>query len=187
MLARCNVIRKALELQRGRREVIRPEFRNIQVTVNLIRFSFLLTGLLFAAAADGQSWHDDSHYVRLGPRSGYYVVRPGSALFRRLGLEGAPISDTADPFRHGYGSDALAFRFDRAGRLLEAPAYIAQAQVNSFYTSRLNIFIRGKSSVSEVKSIFGRFRRTEERSNGFLGYYEIAVYNPFDDRGRGRR
>jgi hypothetical protein len=57
-----------------------------------------------------------------------------------LGLEGAPISDTADPFRHGYGADALAFQFDRAGRLLRAPAYIAQAQLNNFYISRLGIF-----------------------------------------------
>ena len=112
-------------------------------------------------------------------------MRPGSALFHRLGLEGALVSDTADPFRHGYGSDALAFRFDGAGRLLVAPAYVAQAQVNSFYTSRLGIFIRGKSTVAEVKSIFGRFRRTEERGNGFVGYYELAVYNPFEDRGRG--
>jgi len=56
-----------------------------------------------------------------------------------LGLESAPISDTSDPFRHGYGADALAFQFDRAGRLLRAPAHVVQAQPNNFYTSRLGI------------------------------------------------
>jgi len=113
---------------------------------------------------------------------------PRLHLSRELGLEGAPISDTADPFRHGYGADALAFQFDRAGRLLRAPAYVAQAQVNNFYVSRLGIFIRGKSTAAEVQSIFGRFRRVEQRRDGFIGYYEIEVYNPFEDLGgRGRR
>ena len=147
-----------------------------------------LLWLLLASLAAAQSWHDDSRYVPLGPRSGYYIVRPGSHLSRELGLEGAPISDTADPFRHGYGADALAFQFDRAGRLLRAPAYVAQTQVNNFYVSRLGIFIRGKSTATEVQSIFGRFRKVEQRRDGFIGYYEIEVYNPFEDLGgRGRR
>jgi hypothetical protein len=147
-----------------------------------------LIWLLLVTAATAQSWHDDSRYVPLGPRTGYYIVRPGSHLSRQLGLEGAPISDTADPFRHGYGADALAFQFDRAGRLLRAPAYVAQAQLNNFYTSRLGIFIRGKSTAAEVRSIFGNFRRIEQRRDGFIGYYEIEVYNPFEDQsGRGKR
>jgi hypothetical protein len=102
----------------------------------MTRFFPPLICLLLASAAASQSWHDDSRYVPLGPRSGYYIVRPGSHLVRQLGLEGAPISDTADPFRHGYGADALAFQFDRAGRLLRAPAYVVQGQPNNFYTSR---------------------------------------------------
>ena len=65
---------------------------------------------------------------------------------------------------------------------------MAQAQVNNFYTSRLGSFIRGKSTVADVKSMFGRFRRIEQRRLGFIGYYEIEVYNPFEDQwGRGRR
>jgi hypothetical protein len=152
----------------------------------MARFFPPLIWLLLASAAASQSWHDDSRYVPLGPRTGYYIVRPGSQLSRQLGLEGAPISDTSGPFRHGYGADALAFQFDRAGRLLRAPAYVVQAQPNNFYTSRLGIFIRGKSTVAEVRSIFGSFRRVEQRRDGFVGYYEIEVYNPFEDH-RGRR
>src|SRR6266480_5527344 len=154
----------------------------------LARFFPSLVCLLLASVVAAQSWHDDSRYVRLWPRSGYYIVRPGSYLGWQLGLEGAPISDTSDPFRHRYGADALASQFDRAGRLLRAPASVAQAQLNNFYTSRLGIFIRGKSTVAEVRSIFGSFRRVEQRRDGFVGYYEIEVYNPFEDhRGRGRR
>src|SRR3981189_3894310 len=97
----------------------------------LTRFFTFLACLLFASVAASQSWHDDSRYGPLGPRSGYYIVRPGSQLSRQLGLEGAPISDTSDPFRHGYGADALAFQFDRAGGLLRAPAYVAQAKLNN--------------------------------------------------------
>jgi hypothetical protein len=84
-----------------------------------------------------------------------------------LGLEGAPISDTADPFRHGHGSDALAFRFDRGGQLLTTPAYVAQAQVNNFYTSRCAAYPRQK--LADVKSMFGRLR-TEQLRRGFIGY-----------------
>jgi len=42
----------------------------------------------------------------------------------------------------------------------------------------LGIFIRGKSTAAEVQSIFGRFRKMEQRPDGFIGYYEIEVYNP---------
>src|SRR5438309_11306026 len=98
----------------------------------LTRFFTFLACLRFASAAGQQSRHDDSRYGSLGPRTGYYLVRPGSHLSRPLGLEGAPISDTADPFRHGYGADALAFQFDRAGRLLRAPAYVLHAQLLYF-------------------------------------------------------
>jgi hypothetical protein len=46
----------------------------------------------------------------------------------------------------------------------------------------------GKSTPAEVQSIFGRFRRVEQRRDGFIGYYEIEVYNPFEDTwGRGKR
>lgn len=149
------------------------------------RIAFALT-FCIATHTFAQSWRDDSHYVALGPRTGYYIVRPGSKLQRQLGLDGAPTSDTSDPFRHGYGADALAFRFNRDGRLAQAPAYIVQAQPNNFYTSRLGAFIRHLSTALEVQRMFGRFRRVERRPDGFIGYYELEVYNPLYDR-RGHR
>src|SRR5262249_54182121 len=102
--------------------------------------AFVLMTVTFSGFAT--SWQDNSHYVPLGPRTGYYIVRPGSRLSYQLGIAGAPTADTADPFRHGYGADALAFRFNHAGILSAPPAYIVQATPNNFYTMRLGSFIR---------------------------------------------
>ena len=77
--------------------------------------------LMVANLACAVSWDDDSHYVSLGRRNGYYIVQPDSRLYYQLGLYEAPVIDTADPLRHGYGADALAFRFNRNGVLIAAP------------------------------------------------------------------
>ena len=144
--------------------------------------------LMIVRLAGAHSWNDDSHYVALGARTGYYIVRPGSSLQHQLGLEGAPTSDTADPFRHGYGADALAFRFNRAGVLSAPPAYIVQATPNEFYLRRLGAAIRGRTTSNDVKGFFGRPQRIERRADGFVAYYAIEVYNPFEDRsGHGQR
>jgi len=61
--------------------------------------AFVLLAITLSASAT--SYHDDSHYVSLGPRTGYYIVRPDSALSYQLGVAAAPTIDIADPFRHG--------------------------------------------------------------------------------------
>ena len=142
--------------------------------------------LTIATLASAASWDDDSHYVPLGPRTGYYIVRPGSPLSHQLGVEAAPTIDTADPFRHGYGADALAFRFNHAGVLSAPPAYIVQAKPNEFYTVRLGALIRGRSTSRDVEATLGRPQNIERQSDGVLTYYAIQVYNPFEDLG-GRR
>ena len=142
--------------------------------------------LTIATLASAASWDDDSHYVPLGPRTGYYIVRPGSQLSHQLGVEAAPTIDTADPFRHGYGADAIAFRFNHSGVLSAPPAYIVQAKPNEFYTVRLGSLIRGRTTSGDVETVFGRPQNIERRSDGVLTYYAIQVYNPFEDLG-GRR
>jgi hypothetical protein len=144
--------------------------------------------VIFAIAsfASAASWNDDSHYVSLGSRSGYYIVKPDSRLFRQLGLYEAPWIDTADPLRHGYGADALAFRFNRNGVLIAPPAYIAQALPNNFYKSRLGSLTRGRATVHDVEAFFGRGHSRANRPDGFIWYYALPVYNPFENWG-GRR
>jgi len=153
---------------------------------NVARWFMALVLLTIATFAPAASWDDNSHYVSLGPRSGYYIVRPGSPLSQQLGVEAAPTSDTADPFRHGYGADALAFHFNHAGVLSAPPAYIVQAKPNEFYTVRLGSVIRGRTTLRDVEAIFGRPQNIERRSDGVVTYYAIQVYNPFEDLG-GRR
>src|SRR5437899_9520832 len=144
--------------------------------------------LVLAAAtfAGATSSEDDSHYVSLGPRNGYYVVRSDSHLFRQLGLYEAPVIDTADPLRHGYGADALAFRFNRNGVLIAPPAYIAQESPNDFHTLRIGSLTRGRASVDDVEALFGRSHTRADRSDGFMWYYALPIYNPFEEQG-GRR
>jgi len=133
------------------------------------------------------SFEDDSHFVRIGPRTGYYVVRDGSELSRQLGLYDAPYVDTSDRLRHGYGADVLAFRFDKAGRLLTSPAYIANAEVNEFYTRRIGSLVRGRATTRDVEALFGKARSVSRRPDGVVIYYTIDVFNPFEEFGGGRR
>jgi hypothetical protein len=146
--------------------------------------AFLL--LTLANYACATSWDDDSHYVSLGPRNGYYIVRPDSHLFYQLGLYEAPVIDTSDPLRHGYGADALAFRFNRGGVLITPPAYIAQALPYEFYMQRIGSLTRGRATVHDVEGLFGRGHTRADRPEGFMWYYALPVYNPFEESG-GRR
>jgi hypothetical protein len=147
--------------------------------------AFLLP-LIIGASVCAASWDDDSHYVSLGPRNGYYIVQPDSKLLRQLGLYEAPISDTADPLRHGYGADALAFRFGRNGVLIVPPAYVVQSLPYDFYTRRLARLTVGRATVDDIKAVFGRAHTRAARPDGFMWYYSLPVYNPSEEWG-GRR
>jgi hypothetical protein len=143
--------------------------------------------LAVATVASAFSWDDDSRYVSLGPRNGYYIVRPDSHLMRQLGLYEAPWIDTADPLRHGYGADALAFRFNHNGVLMMPPAYIAQSLPYDFYRHRIGSLTRGHATTQEVEAMFGRGHSRANRPDGFMWYYALPVYNPFEERGGGHR
>src|SRR6478672_9654347 len=114
------------------------------------RFFCAFALLTIAESASATSFRDDSRYVARGPRTGYYIVRPGSVLIQQLGLQGAPFRDTSDPLNHGRGADVLAFRFNTAAVLSTAPAYIVQGQPNDFYMRRIGSFIRGRTSSHDV-------------------------------------
>ena len=151
------------------------------------RFLCAFALLVIVAPAFATSSRDDSHYVARGQRTGYYIVRPDSALMQRLGLQGAPFRDTSDPLNHGRGADVLAFHFTSGGVLSAAPAYIVQGQPNEFYMSRIGSFIRGRTTSHDVESFFGRPKQIEKRRDGFIAYYTIEVYNPFEENSGGRR
>jgi hypothetical protein len=143
--------------------------------------------LAITASASATSFRDDSRYVARGPRTGYYIVRPGSVLLEQLGMQAAPTRDTSDPLNHGRGADVLAFRFNTAGVLSSAPAYVVQGPPNDFYMRRIGSFIRGRTTAHDVESFFGRPKQIEKRRDGFTAYYTIEVYNPFEENSGGRR
>src|SRR4029453_3772252 len=120
------------------------------------RFFCAFALLTIAASASATSFRDDSHYVARGPRTGYYIARPGSTLIQQLGLQGAPFRDTSDPLKHGRGADVLAFRLNTAGVFSVPPALVVQGQPNDFYTRRIGSFIRGRTTSHDVESFFGR-------------------------------
>jgi len=151
-----------------------------------VRSVAALVFLTIAVSVSAFSWDDDSNYVSLGPHNGYYIVTPDSHLIRQLGLYEAPVIDTADPLRHGYGADALAFRFNRNGVLIAPPAYIVQGLPYDFYTRRIGSLTRGRATTQDVEAMFGRGHSRANRADGFMWYYALPVYNPFEDRG-GRR
>src|SRR5262245_37695861 len=151
------------------------------------RFLCAFAFLTIAASATATSFRDDSRYIARGPRTGYYIVRPGSVMMRQLGLQAAPFRDTSDPFNKGRGADVLAFRFTTTGVLSAAPAYIVQGQPNDFYMRRIGSFIRGRSTSHDVENLFGRPKQIEKRRDGFIAYYTIEVFNPFEEMSGGRR
>jgi hypothetical protein len=114
-------------------------------------------------------------------------VRPDSHLVRQLGLYEAQVIDTADPLRHGYGADALAFRFNRNGVLIAPPAHFAQALPYDFYMRRIGSLTPGRATVHDVEAIFGHSHSRVDRPDGFMLYYSFPVYSPFEDWGGGRR
>jgi hypothetical protein len=114
-------------------------------------------------------------------------VRPDSHLFWQLGLYEAPVIDTADWMRHGYGADALAFRFNRNGVLVAPPAYIVQEAPNDFYTRRIGSLTRSRSTVHDVEALFDRTHILATRPQGFIWYYALPIYNPFEEHDGGGR
>jgi hypothetical protein len=151
------------------------------------RFLCAFALLTIAASASATSFRDDSRYIARGPRTGYYIVRPGSVLIQQLGLQGAPFRDTSDPLNRGRGADVLAFSFNNAGVLSVPPAYIVQGQPNDFYMRRIGSFIRGRTTLHDIESFFGRPKQIEKRRDGLIAYYTIEVYNPFEENSGGRR
>jgi hypothetical protein len=152
-----------------------------------MRFLCAFAVLTIAASLSATSFRDDSRYVARGPRTGYYVVRPGSALIQQLGLQAAPFRDSSDPLNHGRGADVLAFRFNTAAVLSAPPAYIVQGQPNDFYMCRICSLIRWRATSHDVESFFGRPKQIEKRRDGFIAYYTIEVHNPFEESSGGRR
>jgi hypothetical protein len=148
--------------------------------VNLLhKISLAVIALGLASCA--APFRDDSHYVALGSNRGYYVLEKGSPLALRLGYTYPPTSDSGDPLHRGYGTDVVAFRFNRAGVLIAPPAYFSQLRPDTDVTRRLAILKKGVSTWPEIRHIFGHPNwPIKQPDGGLLVYHEISIYNPLE-------
>jgi len=71
-------------------------------------------------------------------------------------------------------------------RFLASPAYIANAQLNEFYTRRIGSLVRGRTTVRDVQTLFGHAQAVSRRPDGVVYYYTLDVFNPFEQFGSGR-
>ena len=134
--------------------------------------------LLLAGCASTQdaSSTQDSRYVKVSDTSGYYVLRSTSPMVDKLGLGGAPLSETSGQLHAGRGNDVIAFTF-KQGVLSKPPAYIYQAEPRSYYTERLKGLSIGTSTFEDVKGLFPGSILVREQG-GSLVYLTFRVRNP---------
>jgi hypothetical protein len=123
---------------------------------------------------------NDRDFVDLGRNRGYYMVSSNSGKWWRGGLARAPVEEPR-MFTHGFGDDAIAIPFDARGRVAFAPVYIYTISPESFQRLRLAALFRGLTTQAEVRSLFGRPAIQTQVRGYDVWYYEIRVYNPFEE------
>jgi hypothetical protein len=122
----------------------------------------------------------DPDFVSLGKYRGYYMVSSDSGKWWRWGLARAPVEEPK-VFTHGYGADAIAIPFDKNGRVAFAPVYIYTIRPENEQRRRLQALFQGITSQADVRQIFGR-PTIQGNVRGYqVWYYEIQVYNPFEE------
>jgi hypothetical protein len=122
----------------------------------------------------------DPDFVQVGRDRGYYMVSSSSGKWWRWGLIRAPV-DEPTPFTHGYGDDAVAIPFDARGRVAFAPVYIYTIRPENEQKRRLETLLQGVTSQADVRQIFGRPEIQTNLRGYQIWYYEIQVYNPFEE------
>jgi hypothetical protein len=144
----------------------------------LTAFLILLTGGSFGGFIQRVS--GDPDFVQVGRYRGYYMVSSDSGKWWRWGLARAPVEEP-EPFTHGYGDDVIAIPFDANGRVAFAPVYIYTIRPENEQKRRLTALFQGVTSQVDVRQIFGRPAIQASFRGYRIWYYEIQVYNPFEE------
>ena len=84
-------------------------------------------------------------------------------------------------FSHGFGDDVVAIPFDAKGRVLFAPVYIYTIRPENLQKRRLAALYQGVTSQAEVQRIFGRPAIKGSVRGYQVWFYQIEVYNPFEE------
>jgi hypothetical protein len=140
---------------------------------------FLLLWLSHSFAGPIPRASNDRDFVPLGHNGGYYMVSSDSGKWWRWGLVRAPVEEPT-MFRQGYGYNAIAIPFDASGRVTFAPVYIYTIRPEDFQRRRLAALMEGVTSQAEVRSLFGRPAIQGSVGGYEVWFYQIRVYNPFE-------
>jgi hypothetical protein len=148
-------------------------------------FWFLLPFACFCGAALGHAGlipkkGIDPEYVSHGPNHGYYVVSSNSGKWWDWGLGRAPVVEPTR-FTAGYGDDVVAVSFNSNGRVAYSPVYIYTIRPDSYQERRLDAVTVGVTSEEEVRQIFGRPDIQGAAAGHKVWFYQIRVYNPFEE------
>jgi hypothetical protein len=123
---------------------------------------------------------NDRDFVALPWNRGYYMISSDSGKWWQWGLVRAPVEEPR-MFTHGFGNDAIAIPFDARGRVAFAPVYIYTIRPEDYERLRLAALFEGLSTKADVRSLFGR-PVIQSRVRGYeVWYYQIRVYNPFEE------
>jgi hypothetical protein len=122
----------------------------------------------------------DPDFVPVGRDRGYYMISSDSGKWWGWGLARAPVKEPT-VFTHGYGADVVAIPFNAKGRVAFAPIYIYTIRPENEQKRRLEALFQGVTSQADVRQIFGR-PAIQGTVRGYqVWYYEIQVYNPFEE------
>jgi hypothetical protein len=147
---------------------------------SIILSVFLALGLGDSFAGLIPRLANDPDFVALGRNRGYYMVPSDSSKWWRWGLVRAPVEEPR-MFTQGFGDDAIAIPFDASGRVAFAPVYIYTIRPEGWERLRLAALFEGVTAQADVRAIFGR-PAIQTRVRGYeVWYYEIRVFNPFEE------
>jgi hypothetical protein len=127
----------------------------------------------------------DRDLVQTGPRQSYYKVSVDSKKWWDWGLAGAPVEEPSMQNR-GYGWDAIAIPFDSRGKVAFAPVYIYTIIADRYEENRLRRLYEGITSKADVLNLYGTVRQVRRVAGYEVWYYQIRVWNPFEEQQGGR-
>ena len=122
----------------------------------------------------------DPHLVRWSGNRSFYRISADSRELWQWGFGRAPVEEPS-LLNRGRGNDVVAIPFDASGRVAFAPVYIYTIVPETFEENRLMRLFQGISSKADVQALYGRVP-LQRRVNGYeVWYYEIRVFNPFEE------
>jgi hypothetical protein len=108
------------------------------------------------------------------------MISSDSGRWWNWGMARAPVEEPT-MFTHGFGDDVVAIPFNARGQVAFAPVYIYTIRPENYERQRLAALFEGLSTKANVRLLFGRPSIQSSVRGYEVWYYQIGVYNPFED------